>query len=121
VFAGWAPVELHEHYDVDGALTGSTVVTRESEWDDTARARAEALLLVEDTSCNKCGGDLNRSLQRGPVYDVDTDTVCYSCAALELVEREEGTRHENDKPFPGRQMYMDGRIYTVREIEPPKE
>lgn len=29
--------ETHEHYDVDGNLTGTTVVTRESEWDDEQR------------------------------------------------------------------------------------
>ena len=31
---------MHEHFDADGNPAGTTVITREPEWDDDARGRA---------------------------------------------------------------------------------
>jgi len=117
-FNGWEPAVLHEHYDAAGAFTGCTVIVAEPEWDETARARAEALVYLDDTTCGNCGGDLHRTLTPDQVYDVATDIVCYSCRALELVRRDEHKRHSDDVEFNGRPMYLDGRIYTVREMSP---
>jgi len=58
---------------------------------------------------------LHKSLEPGGHYDVDVDTVCYSCRALEAVKREEQRQHEKDKVRPGGFAYEDGRIYTVVE------
>lgn len=48
---------MHEHRDIDGNVTGSTVVTRESLWSDEARARALGLQQYEDSICG-CGCNL---------------------------------------------------------------
>lgn len=74
------------------------------------------MLYLEDTTCRGCGGDLHQTLQEGWVYDVDTDTVCHSCAALELVSRDDRQRHEKDKPTAGVFAHEHGRIYTVRPL-----
>ena len=50
----------------------------------------------------------------GHSWDVDDKTVCHSCAAKRTVEREFGEKHKDDKPFPGRPMADEGRIFTVR-------
>lgn len=93
-------------------------MTREPEWDDVARNRALALIDLEDTTCNGCGGDLRKTLEpfrEGFHYEVDTETVCWSCASLEMVKRDESKAHEGDHDSgDGRFQYSDGRVYTVR-------
>jgi hypothetical protein len=60
------PREVHETYatnpddpDGEGIRTGYVVVARESEWDDTTRARALALVEYEEGLCS-CGCGLPR-------------------------------------------------------------
>jgi len=83
VFDGAAPSELHEHYDADGNLTGTTVVTREPEWDDESRAWALALALREDNECRRCGGDMVETLDYDRwKFEPLPPAVCYRCLAL---------------------------------------
>jgi hypothetical protein len=56
VFDGWVPREVHQTYAVDPddpegepVYTGYVVVTRESEWSETTRARAVALVEHEES------------------------------------------------------------------------
>lgn len=59
---------------------------------------------------------MTRSLVPGGHYDVDEETVCYSCRALEKVRRDDTKAHEKERtPRHGFQ-HGDGRIYPVREI-----
>lgn len=53
-------------------------------------------------------------------YDVDTETVCYSCRALAIVRRFDAHEHEKDDKAAGfaQPHHEDGRIYTVREMDP---
>lgn len=99
------------------------MVTRDSPWDDKHRARAEALLLKEDTTCGGCGLDLVETMRPGGLYDVDNETVCEGCRAKESVQRVDRHNHQNDKVPLGRFEHEDGRIYTVRLTgrEEPKD
>lgn len=76
---GWEPTEIHEHeYDAAGRLV-RTVVTRETEWDDVEREKAQALVEYEAEICD-CG--LHRSIaDTDPDMDM-TERTCPSCAAL---------------------------------------
>jgi hypothetical protein len=77
------PVEhLHEHYDPDGNLTGTTVVTVPG-WTADDRAWALGLALRESAECPR-GHDLTESLD----YDSwkwvpQPPAICFACAALE--------------------------------------
>ncbi len=61
------PIEVHEHYDVDGNKTGQTVIQRESAWDDESRARALALAEYERGRCGcGCGLSARESHRKQP-------------------------------------------------------
>lgn len=105
---------MHEHYDANGDFTGTTVLTRESEWNDETRELALALTYLEDKTCSGCGNDLEKSLEPSHSWDVDDKTVCHACAALATVQRDVSEAHKDEKPHRGRPMHMDGRIFTVR-------
>lgn len=79
VFDGEPTEELHEHYDPDGNLTGSTVVTRPG-WSDDARAWALALSLREANQCPR-GHDLAESLDPAWKWDPLPPAVCNACVA----------------------------------------
>lgn len=95
------------------------VVTRESEWDEVARARAEALTFVEDTTCSGCGNDLNHTLEVEEPYDVDDKTVCHACRALAIIRRLDEHNHESEdkQAGPAQPRHGDGRIYTVSPMD----
>ncbi len=59
---------------------------------------------------------MNRSLENTHHYDVDTEVVCYSCRAKQLVEREDRKAHEKERVGAGQPQHHEGRIYTVREM-----
>ena len=94
------------------------MVTRESEWDEQQRRRAEGLTYYEDFTCAGCGGDLHRTLTYEGPYDVDDKTVCYSCRALATGQRWDEHLHKDEKPGPADFHHSDGRKYTVREMGP---
>lgn len=49
---------------------------------------------------------------------MDTETVCWSCRALAVMQRFDGHQHEEDDKKAGTAQphHGDGRIYTVREM-----
>lgn len=61
---------------------------------------------------------MNRTLENVHHYDVDTETVCYSCRAKQLVEREDRKKFEKEQVGLGQPKHDEGRIYTVREMKP---
>lgn len=105
---------MHEHFDAEDNFTGSTVITRQAEWDDESRELAMADSYLDAKACPGCGNDLEVSLQPGHSWDVDEDTVCYACAALTTVRRDSQKDHEKESPVKGKPMFLDGRIHTVR-------
>lgn len=78
---------MHEHQDLDGNITGRTIVTRESMWSDEARARALALQQHEDSICG-CGCGLpvaEAHKQQGFLVD---SFRCYARMAIEAGKKQ---------------------------------
>lgn len=108
------PREVHEHWAVDPAepenrdkhvLTGITVVTRESAWDDNSRARAIALTEYEESLCG-CGCGLPREVaHKKQGFNVDS-FVCWAGRAVEQVKKADRAAHEGDEAwFAGRHYF----------------
>jgi hypothetical protein len=100
-FDGAVASEVHEHFDADGNLTGTTVVTRESMWDDEARGRALRLAEYEASICPKCG------LPMAVCHDPDQafavhDSQCYGERAIERVEATHRKKDHEDDWWRGR-------------------
>lgn len=111
------PREVHEHFDPDGVLTGRTVVTRESEWDDETRDRVLALAAYEDMLCAcGCGLPIGEAHTKQP-FIVDTVT-CHAGRALERKRRDDQKKAEEDELPDG---WNDGVHYFVRVLDEDKE
>ena len=82
--------EVHEHYDPDGNLTGTTVVTRPG-WSEEDRAWALALTLRESAQCSR-GHDLTESLDDAWKWLPLPPAVCNACVALDSAVE----AHKND-------------------------
>lgn len=81
---GEPTVELHEHYDASGDLTGSTVVTVPG-WSAQDRAYALALALREAAQCPR-GHDLGVQLADDAnewIYVAEKPIICHACVAQE--------------------------------------
>lgn len=120
MFDGWAPREVHEHYDADGILTGTTVVTHEPLWDDEDRGRALALDEYEHSIC-PCGCQQTIADATDPTRAfVIEDYVCLARRALAKHERAVTDRAEKTKKPEG---WADGlNHYISRSFVPdPKQ
>lgn len=84
-FDGEPTEELHEHYDAEGNLTGSTVVTRPG-WSDDDRAWALGLALREANQCPH-GHDLSESTDYDYRWVPEPPIVCLACVALEAAAK----------------------------------
>jgi hypothetical protein len=122
---GRVPSERHEHYDVDGNLTGFTVVVREPEWTDSDVRELLELADVEANSCSGCGWHESMTGDRNNVFTPETD-YCPVCAGRERWDRmqhasdaEWAKRHE--KPRPSAPRPSDGRQSTRMTLLSPEE
>lgn len=98
------PQEVHEHYALpdgpDGkpVLTGYTVITRETEWDDETRQRALDLAEHENSLCScGCGRPAAETFRPNQVYAVKT-ARCAAGRAIDLTRRQ---MSEANKENPG--------------------
>ena len=92
-FDGASTREIHEHFDQAGEPAGSTVVWRESMWDDEARDRAIALTMFEDGVCSCCGLPVEKAYNPEQVFKVDK-AVCHARRAIDKIERAEREKHK---------------------------
>lgn len=92
---------MHEHFDPKGNLTGYTVVTRESLWDDESRGRALRLAEYEGGKC-ECGCGLPAEVANSPVPMKVDKFTCYASRALAAQKRADQDAHEKDKKPPPR-------------------
>jgi len=113
-FDGEPTVERHEHYDTDGHLTGTTVVTRESPWDAYSRGEALADLVRRERIHPGCGNDVEDAFNGDVRWYVDHTMVCQACATRDMVLRGLEKQHEKDRAQPNTPAWSDGRIVTVR-------
>lgn len=86
IFDGEPSEELHEHYDADGNLTGSTLVTRPG-WADMDRAWALGLALREAGTCPGCGGDLAETLDPDWKWIPEDPAECFRCGAIHASQK----------------------------------
>ncbi len=115
-FDGWTPQEVHEHFDVEGNLTGTTVVTRESAWDDVSRGRALALAEYEASLCPcGCGQPMEKAHDPKSVWVVEKFT-CMAAKAQARVEREYAKRHKN-----AAEGHDDGLNWYARPYDPERD
>lgn len=108
-FDGAVPQEVHEHFDADGVLTGYTVVTRESLWDDDSRGRAMRLAEYEQDVCS-CGQPVEVCQDQNRVMGVGK-RVCMSERAIRIKRRNDEAEHKGDTPHPQRGLWSDGLHY----------
>lgn len=109
---------MHEHFDADGNPTGTTVVTRESMWDDESRGRALRLHEYERSICG-CGCGLPRRIAHDPkqVFKVET-TTCRASKARAQVERAEARAAEDQNRPEG---WSDGLQFFAIPIDDDRE
>lgn len=124
------PLEVHEHFDAEGNLTGRTEVAREPEWNDRARQDALALIGWDAARCPTCGNydtlipftQETRNI-RWPEHDNRkievTPMRCLACGAMDLQKRDFAKKHEKDKPVTGQSLASDGHMFVARPL--PKE
>lgn len=87
-FDGEATVELHEHYDAAGNLTGSTVVTRPG-WSERDRSFALGLSMRQAAECPR-GHGLAEQLAPDAadwLYVPDKPITCQACVALDAAAK----------------------------------
>lgn len=99
------PKEVHEHWAVDPddpengekhKLTGYTIITRESPWDEDTRARALALTEHEDSLCKcGCGRPAIETLRKDVIYDV-RGVRCAAGRAIDHQRRLDREAHKDD-------------------------
>ena len=95
MFDGWVPLEVHEHFDIDGVLTGTTVIHRQSEWDDETRARAVRLADYEAGLCFcGCGRSIAETSRPDQAYMVHK-YICMADKAIQTVRRKEREQHKD--------------------------
>lgn len=95
-FDGAVAREVHEHFDAAGKLTGTTVVTRESMWDDDARGRALRLAEYEADLC-PCGCGLPRETAQSPAAMGVGKFTCYASRAIAVQKRRDQHDHKAEK------------------------
>lgn len=90
---------MHEHFDAAGNKTGHTVVTRESLWDDSSRARAMRLHDYERSICT-CGCGLPYAVSHNPKTPLVVDSqVCYAQRTLTDIRERETEQHKDDQTW----------------------
>lgn len=108
------PTEIHEHYDAEGNPTGTTVITRESAWDDASRERAIALREHEAATCNcGCGRPIREAYDPKQAYTVRHFT-CQAARAMDVVRRKDD---EEAKRLQKPEGWNAGRHYYVEPAE----
>lgn len=104
---------MHEHFDVDGDPTGTTVVTRASLWTAHARAQARALVEYEDSI------DARTGLPAAEAYKdqqfVVTDVTNFAERSIEQRKRADQADAKKDGQADG---WDDGVKYHVRPATP---
>jgi hypothetical protein len=112
-FDGWEPTEVHEHFDAAGNLTGTTVITREAEWDDETRGRVLRLAEYERSLCAcGCGYPIDVAHDPKAVIGVGSYT-CMAQRAVEVKKRQDEAEHKgkDDKPRRDGSRWNDGLHY----------
>lgn len=104
--------EVHEHFDADGNFTGTTVVTRESLWDDASRARAIRLFEYDRSIDPETGLTQDVAYSDRP-FIVHSDVINYAARAIAKVRAADSEKHKDDDGW------MDGRRYIAQPHEPP--
>lgn len=107
-FDGETSEALHEHYDADGNLTGTTVVVTPG-WSDTDRAWALALAQREAAQCPR-GHDLADSLDPQWRWEMNDPAVCLACVAMD-----EGAKRYEKHP------QHRAMLHSVRKVPRPKK
>ena len=102
---------MHEHFDAEGNLTGTTVVTRESLWDDASRARAMRLYEHDRSIDSETGLTKDEAFSERP-FIVHKDVINYAAKAIAKERAKDGETHKDE---PG---WMDGRRYVVQLATP---
>lgn len=106
-------------------MTGYTIVTREPEWDDYARAEALALLADDDRRCNECGLPMTYELidggpkvtwPDGRAYQVKV-LRCQGCGARDIVRRDYDRKHKAHEHVEGKASPGDGLRLSVEPSE----
>jgi hypothetical protein len=97
------------HRDSQGNVTGTTTVTRESEYDDYTRSRVFALMAYESQQCPTCKSFGTLELVEEPPIPVRWDEYdgqrievrkfrCLACASSAAVRRFWAEKRDGKKP-----------------------
>lgn len=92
---GWEPTEVTTYeYDDAGRVT-RTITRRESEWDESERQWALALLEFEASKCPGCGGVWEETTDPKSEgrWNVPPPVRCHRCTALAVAQHGEKYHH----------------------------
>lgn len=126
---GWEPRETHTYYDAAGepcvaAEAHTTVVTRETEWDDEQVTRMLALDYIEAGVC-ACGCGLPREVAHDEKSNLATQSViCHARKWLTVDQRdaEQSAKHPKDRDpkwVAGQALPGDGVLWSVFQVPTP--
>lgn len=118
-FDGWEPREVHQHYDAAGNLTGTTVITREAEWDEETRGRVLRLAEYERSLC-LCGCGLPTAVAHDPKAVIGVGKyVCMAQRAVDVKKRKDQAEHQgkDDKVRRDGSRWDDGLNYYAVPVE----
>lgn len=104
--------EVHQHFDAEDNLTGTTIVTRESLWDDASRGLAMRLH-EHDKSIDPETGLTQDVAYAKRGFVVHNDVINYAAKAIAKVRAEDAEKHKDDDGW------MDGRRYIAQPVEAP--
>lgn len=114
---GDEPTEVHEHYDSDGELTGTTVVTRQPEWDDEQRAIALEQAQYERDVHHGCGTHISKSMDSSVARLVEHERiVCLDCRAIDKAREQYHKTNGHDRKNGA--CDCDDHIFYVAEYRP---
>lgn len=105
---------MHEHYDTEGNLTGTTVVTRESMWDEASRGRALRLAEYE-RSIDKVTGLPFEAAHTNQPFIVHSDVVNY---AQRAIDKQKSLDEEHPERGKADEKWFESRTYYVRTVDP---
>ncbi len=96
-------------------MTGTTVVEREPEWDETCQEWAVGLLAYQSGSCGTCGTHYSHSSRTDVARDVQQTTVkCEDCAAIDIAR----DRYHKAERHTDERCDCDDQVFYVADYVP---
>lgn len=115
-FLGWESTERHEHFDVDGTLTGYTIVTREPEYDDKQRQAVLDRLAYKRQIHHGCGNHVADSMN--PTVSRTTGHYSATCEDCRAIEHDRKAWHKSQGHSDEGSCACDDEVFFIESRDP---